>query len=68
MTLGTLSGELDRFASREHRFGSQTEINDMWLEVDLGNLTFEKALVEYVRVLLAGHYKPFRRIKVDEHC
>lgn len=68
LDIGTLSRELNRFAMKEHRFGAQAETNDMWLEVNLGDTTFERAVVEYVKTLLAQHYTPFARIKIDEHC
>lgn len=68
LDLGSLSRELNRLAMKEYRFASQAETNDMWLEVNFGDQTFEKAVVEYVRTLLAQHYTPFARIKVDEHC
>ena len=66
--IGSLSRELNRFAMKEYQFGAQAETNDMWLELNLGDNKFEKALVDYVRTLLAQHYKPFSRVKVDEHC
>lgn len=68
LDIGSLSRELNHFVAKDYQFGAQSETNDMWLELNFGNNTFEKALVEYVRTLLAQHYKPFARAKVDGHC
>jgi hypothetical protein len=66
--IGSLSKGLNRFAMKEYQFGAHAETNDMWLELNLGDNKFEKALVDYVGTLLAQHYKPFSRVNVDEHC
>ena len=66
--VATFSRELNHFVMKEHRFGSQAETNDMWLELDFGDSKFEKAVVDYIQTLLAPHYKPFSRVKIDEHC
>jgi hypothetical protein len=58
--------ELQRFAAQEYRFEAQAETNDMWLELDFNDPVFERAVVEYVRNLLAVHYPPFARVRVDE--
>lgn len=67
LDVATLSAELKRFAAKDYRFGSNRDTNDMWLDVDFRDSVFELAVVEYVRKLLAGHYAPFGRVKVDQH-
>ena len=64
----SLSLELQRFSAQEYQFGAEAETNDMWLELDFSDPVFEKAVVEYVRSILALHYSPFARVSVDEHC
>lgn len=64
----SLSRELKRFKDEEYQFGSSKEINDMWLEIDMGNLSFEKAIVEYIVALLAQHYSRFKNTAIKEHC
>jgi hypothetical protein len=64
----SISRELGRFVTKEYTFGAQPDTNDMWLEVDFGNGVFETALVEYVRALLAQHYRPFAGVKLEGHC
>jgi hypothetical protein len=68
LDVATLSAELKRFMAKNYRFGSAPDTNDMWLDVDLGDPVFERAVVEFVQKLLAQHYDPFGRIKVDQHC
>jgi hypothetical protein len=68
LDIGSLSKELNRLAMKEYQFGAQAETNDMWLELNLGDNKFERAIMDYVRILLSQHYKPFSRAKVDEHC
>jgi hypothetical protein len=64
----TLSSELIRFAEKGYRFGAQAENNDMWLDVSFQDDAFERAVVEYIRKLLAQYYSPFAKAKVDQHC
>ena len=64
----TLSAELQRFEAKEYRFGANPETNDMWLYIEFADLSFERAGAEYVRKLLAAHYAPFGRVRIDEHC
>ncbi len=64
----SVSRELEKFESKSYRFGSEAAINDVWLEVDFGDTAFERAVVEYVKTLLAAHYTPFNKAAVEVHC
>ncbi len=64
----SLTSELKHFSDKDYRFGSQAEINDMWLIIDLEDDTFERAVVEHILKFLSKHYSPFERVAVDEHC
>lgn len=68
ITTSSLTTELIRFERKEYKFGSQADINDMWLAIDLGDSIFEVAVTEHIRKILASHYTPFSRIKAEEHC
>lgn len=68
LDISSLSTELKRFKANDYRFGSTAETNDMWLEVDFADPAFERAVVEYVRKLLAEHYTPFGQVGVEQHC
>ena len=68
LDLSTLSSELKNFEQKQYTFGAEAATNDLWLDVDLGDTGFERAVVEYVKKLLAAHYTPFGRVTVDTHC
>jgi hypothetical protein len=53
----TISQELQRFQSKFYRFASTAKFNDMVLEIDFGNRSFEEAVVYYIHHLLS-HYTP----------
>lgn len=68
LSVRSLSSELGKFSDKAYRFASEADFNDMWLEVDFNDQNFERAVVDYVRLLLAQHYKPFAGVKVTGHC
>jgi hypothetical protein len=68
LNVRTLSSELGKFSDKAYRFASEADLNDMWLEVDLNDEKFERAVVDYVRSLLAQNYTPFTGVKVSGHC
>src|SRR6266478_4425668 len=67
LEIETLSTELRRFADKEYRFGATPETNDLWLELEFANPEFERSVVEYIHTLLGRHYKPFARIRTNQH-
>jgi hypothetical protein len=68
LDIASLSTELNRFKTKYYSFGSAAVTNDMWLEADFADPAFERAVVEYVRKLLAENYTPFGQIGVEQHC
>jgi hypothetical protein len=68
LNIASLSAELKRFKARDYRFGADAQTNDMWLEIDFNDPEFERAVIEYIRRLLAEHYTPFRRVVIETHC
>ena len=68
LNIRSLSSELGHFSDKTYRFASEADLNDMWLELDFRDAHFERALLDYVRLLLAQHYKPFATARVGEHC
>jgi hypothetical protein len=64
----TLSSELKKFEQKQYTFAADASRNDLWLEVDFGDLEFERAVVAYVKKILASHYTPFARASIDTHC
>lgn len=68
ITLETLSQELERFADKTYKFAAGAKLDDIWLEVDLDDTTFEKAIAEYVLKLVGRRYRPLHGIKPSVHC
>ena len=68
INLGNLSTELTRFSQQQHAFGSTAAENDMWLEIDLGDDELERAVVSFIRRVLATRYQPFAAAGLENHC
>jgi hypothetical protein len=66
--LMSVSGELQRFQSKEYTFATNPAGNDMWLEVDFNDADFEGAVIAYVQRLIGAHYSPLARVVIDRHC
>jgi hypothetical protein len=66
--VNNISSELNNFIKKIYTFGSTPNDNDMWLEVDLGDLIFELNLLEHIRKIIAKHYTPFNGINIQTHC
>ena len=65
---GSISSELQNFATKRHRFGADATLNDMWLTVDFDDPTFEEAVVQHLQKLIGRHYDPFAAVRIDRHC
>ena len=63
----TRERELRRF-QREHAFGANAAINDMWVTLDLGNVRDEQRFVKCIVSALGRRYGRFQRVDVDTHC
>ncbi|MDD9815293.1 MAG: hypothetical protein OXU31_04845 [Gammaproteobacteria bacterium] len=57
---------LQRF--NEYRFGATAERNDMWVSVCLGDMASEMEVINKIKKILGGRYKPFRDAKISRHC
>ncbi len=68
INLESLSIELEKFTDKTYAFASIPEQNDIWLEIDLGDISFETAVADYVLKLIAQHYTPMRSVKPTTHC
>ena len=68
ITLSSLSSELQSFLDNAHHFGSTSDVNDMWVALDLQSETFELAVVDFIQQALARQYKRFVDSQVIVHC
>ena len=64
----TFSLEIQQFTQDAIRFGSNPDINDMWLEIDFGDWGFELAVFDFIHRLLGRRYKPFHDTVRIQHC
>lgn len=65
--LDTLTSELLKFVREEHKFEANTTFNDMWLEVNLGDVVFEEAVLAYILHLVSNYRTPFGGVKIKHH-
>lgn len=68
ITLSSLSSELQSFVDNAHRFGSTSDVNDMWVALDLQSEPLELAVVDFIQQVLARQYKRFADSQVVIHC
>jgi len=66
--MGNISAELQRFSHGHYTFAANPSENDMWLEIDFNDSTFEHAISEHIRFLLGNRYSPFANISLSSHC
>ena len=58
ITPETFEIEMGRFRRAEVRFAASRDFNDLWLEIDFGDETFERGIAEYIQRLLGRRYGP----------
>lgn len=66
--ISNLSQELIKFVEGEYKFNATREFNDMWLEIDLGDLAFEIATVLFIVQQLGKSHKQFKGMSPSIHC
>lgn len=67
INISNLSDYLMKFKQSKYKFESSQKFNDMWLEINFGNINFEVAVAEYILFLLGKRYKPFRETEPEYH-
>lgn len=62
VTLKNLSKVVTRVTNPDFKFAAKQEENDLWMEINFGDLEFEKAFAEFILRQLGKRYKLFREI------
>jgi hypothetical protein len=62
VTLENITEIVEKVKSQDLKFASNRDLNDLWLEIDFGDVVFEKAFAEFVLRILGKRYKRFRDI------
>ena len=65
---GSISDELLKFATGEYVFASCPANNDMWIQIDFGDMDFEEAVLRYTLNLVSQRYSRFAGKDVRHHC
>ncbi len=68
LNLNTIQPVLKDFVEGKFVFKAEAEYNDVWLEIDFGELAFEIAVVKYIIYLLGKRYEPFDDLNPELHC
>ena len=69
ITPSTVDKEKQMFGDPNgYRFESTAGLNDMWLELDLGDRAGETTTLKDIHRILAGRYKPFAKAEINRCC
>jgi hypothetical protein len=68
VTLDTLASVVQHVCAPAFRFAAQAGVNDLRLDIDLGDAAFEEAFARYLLLRLGARYTPFQRAPVKWHC
>jgi hypothetical protein len=68
INLKTFRDVIKDLAEGKFAFKAEAENNDVWLEIDFGELAFEIAVVKYIIHLLGERYEPFDDLNPELHC
>jgi len=64
ITGDSMEFQLDRFRRQEFDFRAEAEFNDMWLEIDLGELADEIRVLRKIQRLLGERYAPLAAAEI----
>jgi hypothetical protein len=64
----TIETVLKTIMDGELEFRSEQGLNDVWLEIDFGDLEFEIAVIKFILRQLGKQYAPFDSLTPDFHC
>lgn len=64
----TLASELNKFKTKMYRFAANPDYNDMWLEINFNNVSYEQDVLMDICHLIGIYYKPLRNVIPKPHC
>lgn len=65
---GTLKNVLSQFINDAYDFKSETQLNDLWMDISLATNEQEIGFVHVIQALLGQRYKPLGNAPISEHC
>jgi hypothetical protein len=58
---------LDKLIHRKFRFAAQAGLNDMWIEINLGDEKLNESLVYVIRAIIGQRYTPLANALIESH-
>lgn len=63
-----VESELKKLSNKELKFASNRYLNDVWIHIDLGEVSLEDNLVKRIKEILGHFYNPLARAEIEYHC
>ena len=63
-----VEAELKRLSNKELKFAATPDFNDVWIHINLGEVSLEENLVKTIHEILGRFYKPLARANIEKHC
>jgi hypothetical protein len=63
-----LEAEINKLAKRNLKFASVAGLNDVWIHIDLGDVSNEKNLAKTIQEILGKSYKRLAHAEIKTHC
>jgi len=60
--------ELSKLAVRNLKFASVAELNDIWIHINLEDISSEESLIRTIQEIIGKSYKRLARAKIVTHC
>ena len=65
---GTLKNVLSQFINDAYDFKSESQWNDLWLDISLSRSEQEIGIIHVIQAILGERYKPLDSAPINEHC
>ena len=63
-----VESELKKLNNKELKFAANPDFNDVWIHINLGEVSLEENLVKTIQKILGQFYKPLARAEIEQHC
>lgn len=63
-----VESELKKLSNKELKFAASRDLNDVWIHIDLGEVSLEENLVNRIKEILGHFYNPLARAEIEYHC
>ncbi len=63
-----VESELKKLSNKELKFAASRDLNDVWIYIDLSEVSLEENLVKIIKEILGHFYNPLARAEIEYHC